>query len=341
MVIAVTGQISQCSIQWGIVPVGSKGEIMNEILRKKFLISTGFVVLGVYLLFFAGCGRKKNLSQMSPKEVINLYYNARDARDKKTLRRIIYFPAETSESAIKEKIRALITSRQEKWLARIVKTKVQAEYEKSIDKDTAEVGVVVTGRGKRVPFQQVILKKQDGIWKFHYSKWELSIKQLTEELRENPKNVSVYYLLGNKIRPENPAKAYRFFKKYHKLAPEGFWISDEFLEMYKEDMRDFEHTEEYEKATLAEIQNLPSHRIASKAKKYRTLGQLFTEKKDYKKAKRYFDKAVPYADGYPLTKERLTKSRKELQLRMEGKYHDILDEIEALEKKQSTETQEN
>ncbi len=58
----------------------------------------------VFAIFSAtGCGNK-GLDQLSPKEAIELYYQARDDGDTELLQQIIYFPPGISEAQRKAKL---------------------------------------------------------------------------------------------------------------------------------------------------------------------------------------------------------------------------------------------
>jgi len=294
-----------------------------------------FVVIFMTLLLFGvgGCG-KKNPSKMSPMEVINLYYKAKDKGDTETLRRIIYFPPGTTDNQKEKRVKSELTGQDEIIMMQMFDGKVKAEYETILDENTAEVGVIATVRRKRGAFQQIILKKDEGIWKYHYSKWELTIDQLTEELRKNPQNTSLVYLLGETIFPDNPAKGEKYLMKYYELSPGGFWVDDDFLNRLEDINLAFNETDKYEKESLSILSSLPkgsSHR----AQIYRELGQLYMEKRNYQKAQDYLDKAEQQLKLYPSPFEpkSLEKALNELKLRLEGKYVDILKEVEMAHKK--------
>jgi len=189
-----------------------------------------FIVIFMTLLLFSvgGCG-EKDPSRMSPMEVINLYYKSKDKGDAETLRRIIYFPPGTTDNQKEKRVKSELTGQDEKVMTRMFGGKVKAEYETILDENTAEVGVITTVSRKRGAFQQIILKKEEGLWKYHYSKWDLTIDQLTEELKKNLLNTSLIFLLGSKIFPENPAKGKRYLRKYYEFSPEGFWVDDKLL----------------------------------------------------------------------------------------------------------------
>ena len=48
--------------------------------------------------------------------------------------------------------------------------------------------------GRRTPLMQVVLKRDEGIWKYHYSKSELTDEQLREMIKRNPPDPDAIYL---------------------------------------------------------------------------------------------------------------------------------------------------
>ncbi len=297
-------------------------------MRQKFLLLI-FVVLAVFIAH--GCG-KKSLDGLSPKKVVELYYQAKDDGDAELLRQIIIFPQDATEEQIVSRIKSEITVSAEKTLTRAVGAKVTVEYEKIIDDNTAEVGVVIfmgiPGLKKRVPFQQVILKKEDVAWKFYMSANELTEEQLVSRIRENPYDASAIYLLGRKYQPENPVRANRYYRKYCQLEPEGFWVSKQLLEYIERSG----NIEEQEKELLAELQYMPEQAPA-RASVYWTLGQLFTEHGEYKKAKVCFDKAEKIlklpSNQHSVYAESFDKAKKAFELEVADGVTDILMELEA------------
>ena len=211
-----------------------------------------------------------------------------------------------------------------------MKTKI--EYEKIINDNTAEVGLVLKmgllGIGKRIPFQQLILKKEDGTWKYSHSKYELTEEQLIETVTKNPYDASALYHLGRMYQPKNPARANKYYKKYYELEPKGFWISKELLDQIVSD----EDIEKEEQEGLNELHNIPE-RSPDRAQVFWTLGQLFAEYGDYEKAKMYFDKAQVVIDSlphsYPLYEKDFDGVIRNFELLLQGKSSDILTELEA------------
>ena len=54
---------------------------------------------------------------------------------------------------------------------------------------------------------------------------------MLDELKKNPNDFSLYYYCAQDMANEqNRLLAYRFRKKYYELDPNGFWITDLFLE---------------------------------------------------------------------------------------------------------------
>ena len=259
-------------------------------MKQSFILYI-FVVL---LAFIAtGCGKGKNLDSLSPKEVVDLYYQARNDGDIELLQQIIYFPPDISEAQRKERLE--LAGADEKGVMRAVGAKIKAEYEKILDDDTAEVGVVmfvgIPGLKRRVPFQQVILKKDNSIWKYSHSKHELTEDHLIAAITKNPYDASAIFHLGRRYQPENPARASRYYRKYHELEPNGFWISEELLDR----IEGYESVEREEKKLLEKLKYTPE-KSSRRASVYLTLGQLFTEHEDYKKAEIYFDQAEKVLD---------------------------------------------
>lgn len=289
-----------------------------------------FILIAISLWILYVYSGKPNLAKLTPKKVVSLLEKESYNKDSTTLQQLIYFPPNTTEAVKYEMVkRYKRTSVEEKALRFIISPK--PEYEKILDEETAEVGVVMRGltiRG-RAPIMQYILKKDGGVWKIYYNRYDLSESQLISEFERNPKDYSILYLMASHVHSYNPSKAHQFFLKYYELDPKGFWVCDEFLQQIAEYKKEFDLTEIYEKVLLAEIKTMGDKLCNLRAVKYEYLGQLFTIKGHYEKAEQYFLKAEQElkSDPDPLGIERLRQSRQELQLRKEGKYKDILDMI--------------
>lgn len=294
-----------------------------------------FVVLifSIFLFFgIIGCKKNKSIDKLSPKEVVDLYYKAKDKGNKDLLRQIIYFPPNISESQRKERL--ALTGAGEKGMMRAVVAKIKAECEKIIDDQTAEVGVVikagVSGFKKRIPFQQVILKKDNGIWKFSHSKHDLTEDQLIAAITKNPYDASAIFHLGRRYQPENPARASSYYRKYHELEPNGFWISEELVDQLKR----FKSIEEQEREVSADLEYLPAD-ACSRSTGYRKLGQLYIEHGDFAKARMYLDKSADALENStdpnsPIHRTRLESAQKAFELAVKkGVGSDILKELEA------------
>ncbi|MBN1621533.1 MAG: hypothetical protein JW871_02965 [Endomicrobiales bacterium] len=280
------------------------------------------------------------LTKLSPKEIMDIYLEAKysgDTAKAVLLEKIIYFDASIPESERQAKTASLIVREPMSYMG-MVSFKVQAEYEKIIDNETAEVGVVMYVKPKkagitvpfvdnRVPAQKVVMKKDENIWKYHYDKSVLTEEQLIEILRKNHNDADAYYLLGKKYQSENPYRADRYFKRYYELEPNGFWVSKEFLSKL-ETGKDIQKQEQIQ---LDVIQTKPEK--SSKSSQYIKIGQLFTAHGDYDKAEMYLDKAKEELKKDPYDTERYNKARNELSLRKSGEYFDILDEIEKSQNK--------
>lgn len=297
---------------------------------------TTFLVILLAFLFIASCESKKgddDLESLSPLQIVELYHKANNDCDRELLRKIIYFPPEATEAEIEKRLGPSVISKEGKAAERMMgsmKINVNAEYEKIITEDTAEVGVVakigVGPLAKRIPGDQIILKKDENVWKIHYSRGDLSKEQLIDTIKKNPQTAWAYYYLGMKIQSENPYRAYKYYEKYYKLEPEGFWVN-----RYREEIDEYGNAKKMEQVLLESIRNTPKN-SDGQAVDFIRLCQLFTEDGNSEKAQLYIGKAEEILsknscrDKYIISK--LEKAKKELQLRKEGKYIDFLDEIE-------------
>ncbi len=299
--------------------------------KKKYQ----FVVVSIFIILMciiSVCAITNWFRGSSPKDVIRSYYDAKDRGDIEFLRQIIFFPQSTTEEEINSRIKSEITGTDEKILTRAVGAKIKVEYEKIIDDQTAEVGVVLKMGlpcfKKRVPFQEIVLKKDDNKWKYSFSKYELSEKQLIEAIKENPYDASAIFHLGRLYQPDNPAKANKYYVKYRELEPQGFWISKELLDQIKK----YQKIENEESELLKKLKNTPERSIR-RASVYLTLGQLFTEHGDYKKADMYLEQAEKVASSLTShnsdIEKRLKVAQETFDLAVKGEHLDILSELEA------------
>jgi len=92
-----------------------------------------------------------------------------------------------------------------------------------------------------------------------------------------------------------------------------------------------------EKELLDVIQTVPED-SGGRSSFYIKLGQLFTEYGNYDKAEMYLAKAKEELKKVSYDTDWYNKAREEFELRKSGQYVDILDEIEAAEKKPSEQT---
>jgi len=281
------------------------------------------VVLLVFLVMMVG-RKQKNLRKLSPKQALSLYYKAQNKGDVELIKKLVYFPPGTTEEQKLAKAKSYSIGPNANPLIKLATLGIKVKYGKIIDENTAEVGVVSRAFGQEEPLEKVILKKDDNIWKYFDGKYNLPGEQLFEKLKDNPEDADLYYYYGFHTMSENPAKANRFFKKYYELEPDGFWVTPHFVKKLEE----HEYFEN-KMLTSLDVENVPQN-SPDRAGTYRKIGQFFVEKKDYEKAKLYYDKATKILkkSHSPLGAERLNKAKQELQLRMEGKYVDLLGEIE-------------
>ena len=165
------------------------------------------IVLLIFLTFLVKTFKQTDLRKMSPKQVMALYLKARNDGDFETLRKIIFFPPETSEEEKTYRAQAATSGPDEKGVAAIALARIKAEYGTIIDEETVEVGlVIITGISRRTPFQQIIMKKDERIWKYEYDKFVFTEEQLIETIRETPDEAWPYYYLGRLYQPENPVR---------------------------------------------------------------------------------------------------------------------------------------
>lgn len=257
----------------------------------KFLtknnISYGLLTI-VFIGMAFGGARYIFQDRKSPEAIMKLYLAARDKGDTETLRKVIYFPPETTQEDIQKQLQLTITSDSEKMVAMIALSRIIVEYGRRIDDNTAEVGIAIKGYlpfSRRIPFQQIIFVKDGADWKYHYSKFELTEEQLEEMIKQNPADADAYYLLGKKYQSFNPVKASQYYKKYLELSPKGFWAENNLFRLIKE----YENLEEIEKksarALLACPPQSPNRFIA-----YLSLAKMFADSGDVDKSKMYLEK---------------------------------------------------
>lgn len=299
--------------------------------RPKML----FMYLVLVILFYFVCKeviysyRKSNLDKLSPMTIVNVYEKAWFRNDYELLDRIIH-----PDSDIKTDKGLPQWQKNEGLAVKVFSVafgiKDKSTYHKFLDENTAEVGVVSYSIYKvfpKLPIKQLILKNDDGIWKIMGNKNSFDANQMLEQLKENPADASLYYLYSNNIINEH-FLTYRFRKRYYELEPDGFWVTNSFIEKLKADEENYEiNYEEYERNLLAHINTYGSGR---KAREYINLARIFMFHQNNRKAKIYLieaeyalhqEKSVFYEDVY-------SRALQEFVMREEGIYVDPLDEIE-------------
>lgn len=295
---------------------------------KFFLWSTMLSIPVLVFLYFSG--GNKSLSQMSPREIMSLYFKAEEKGDVETLRKIIYFSPGTSEEEKTAKVKAASNSGGA-GASPLGLATIKPAYEKVLDNNSAEVGLVIVkgigGIGKHIPYAEIMMRKEGGVWKCGDAKYVLTEEQLIAAIRKNPKVAWPYYYLGRIYQPENPARAKRYYRKYYELEPKGFWVDNVFLE----DIKQSDNTKKEEQEALAELPRIPEN-APRRADLYNYLCQLFTESGDYKKAQMYLEKAEEiqkHKSGQdPYTQENIRKTKERLIQQMNGQSSDILTEVE-------------
>jgi hypothetical protein len=298
-------------------------------MKTKLLVLLIIIVIPVVLFLFY-LGSNKGLSHKSPSQIISLYFKSEMKGDTETLRKIIYFPSGTSEEEKTAKVTAASNSGG-KGASPLGFATIKPVYEKIIDNNTAEVGLVIVkgigGIGKRIPYAEIIMRKDEGIWKCSDTKDVFTEEELIAKIRKNPQEAWPYYYLGEKYRAENPVRANKYYKKYYELEPKGFWVDNAFLENIKE----IENIKEEEQRALLELSRIPEN-SSSRAGVYKYLCQLFTESGDYKKAQMYMEKAEVAlkvsSQRNTIIEERVRKTKERLLQQMNGQSSDILTEVE-------------
>lgn len=242
--------------------------------------------ISICMVFIAGCGitGESDLKKFSPKQSYEYYDKARHDGDVEALRKIMYFSSSMSEKDKKDKAKKTVASSTEK----MYKIKHKVAYEKILSEDTAQVGVVFRNKipfRPQIPFNEAILKKQDGIWKFFaYKTAVVTEKQLLEDIKKDPNDASAYYYLGEEYRAkERYVKLKECFEKYYELEPKGFWVNSILYDINQD-------YKELEKKLLETLSNLP--KTAYRAATYRKLGYLYMDTGEYEKALKFLKKSL-------------------------------------------------
>jgi hypothetical protein len=253
------------------------------------IIAVWFAV-GV-ILSTQGCKNNNDIKSLSPRQVVSLYIKAHNECNRELLRKIIYFPSGMSEAEIEKKLGPASISREAKGGERITRAaglRVTPGYEKILNEDTAEVGVLMKiGFGplsKDIPGDQYILKRENEVWKIHYARSELTKEQLATTIKENPQAAWVYYRLGMEIQSDNPYKACMYFNKYYELEPTGFYVDSELKNKIN-----ILKNPDYEEQELLKSLNERPENAGGRIIIYIRLSQLFVETGDFNKAQKYLN----------------------------------------------------
>ena len=254
------------------------------------------LVLGGLIFMLAGCKKSSHetcpLDSCSPRQIAGLYIDAYNNNDSDLLKKIIYRPSDVFDEEIERKI-SPSADKHFKGTEKLLESagvKVDTEYEKILSEDTAEVGIIMkVGVGplsKRIPVDQFIMKKQDGLWKFNYAVSMLSKKELEKRIKISPETAWVYYNLGMLLQSDNPYEACKYFQRYYELEPEGFWVQDELLNK----LQILENPSKEESVLLKELNAYPE-KAGGRVIVYVRLIQLFTATENFDKAKKYLQEA--------------------------------------------------
>jgi hypothetical protein len=278
--------------------------------------------------------RKGHLEKLSPIKMIRLSQKASSKKDVAVLEKIIH---PDSDITIKDVTRKLTEPERnagfvEKAVCIIFGIRIKADYQKILGANTAEVGSYMYSiywPFAKKPIGMMALVKDDGIWKVHGDKWDWG--KMLEQLKQNPSDASSYYLYSQEVINEW-FLAYRFKKKYYELDPDGFWVTDNFIEKLKADEEKYEiNYKEYERELLVQMK---TYSPDGSARDYINLARIFMfhNNNNNSKAEEYLIKAenVLQQRKYTFYEEVFDRAWDELQLRKEGKYVDPLDELDKL-----------
>lgn len=313
---------------------------VKENWRNIRLVHIFYFLLSIPVLYLVGgeiiynC-RKMLLPHLSPATMVNIYEKAWFRNDYDFLRKIVHPDSEIIDSEIVVNENLSPSGKNERLAVKIFSVafgiKSKAGYQKIIDEHSAEVGLVQYSIYRmffpKEPVSQLVLKQHNGIWKI--MKYKYISGQMLKKLKDNPSDASLYYLYSNDIMNEH-FLSYRFKKRYYELEPDGFWVTQYFIEKLKSDEEQYEtNYKEYEKKLLAEIKNYSS---GMKARNYVKLSRIFMFHQNSVKAKKYLSKAEEaLRDGrqkYVFVEEIFNRALHEFELYEDGKDIDIFDELE-------------
>lgn len=257
--------------------------------------------ISICIIFIAGCGMmgEPDLKKFSPKQSYEYYDKARHDGNVEALRKIMYFSPAMSEEEKQDKAKKTVACSTEKMYNKgiwgLIRPKVV--YEKILSENTAQVGVVFQSKisfRPGSPFNEIILKKEDDIWKIYAYKTDIvyvaTIKELLEGIKKNPNDASAYYYLGKKYETEKHyVKAQEYYKKYLELEPKGFWATDNLRNKIKE-------KEEIEKKLLENLKGYSRetsiYKEPNMAYTYKKLGYYYMDVGENEKALNCFKEGL-------------------------------------------------
>jgi hypothetical protein len=278
--------------------------------------------------------QENHLENLNPKSALKLYDKALFWEDMELLERL------THPELLKRKGIAKITPLYYHILSLILGATDKIVYEKIADANTVEIGKVSYSLfypTDKVRTGLIVLDEDEGVWK--YNGYKGNMGNTEERLRKNPSDASLYYIYSEEIINER-FPAYRFRKKYYELDPDGYWVTESFLEKLKTDEENYiTNYEGYERQFQAELRGYHGRQILAKALGYIDLSRIFMFHEDYGKAEKYLNKAEDVFKGHKNERKYMKKdfdrAWQEFKQRKNGEYVDFLEELDRLREKSS------
>jgi len=278
-----------------------RGNFLKNLIRTGMLITALLWFLTKYIL-------PPKLSSLSPGEAYELFYRARRQGNIKLIKQLYFFPPGTSLEEREKIANELKYSRGARVLENFYGIREKVTYEEIISEDTAIVGIsLVTPflcrvltfflslsfqafKTPSIPWTEVLMCKENGIWKVYYKEYSPTEKELLENIKRNPKDARSYYYLGRIYwGRDRYIKAWKYYEKYLQLAPHGFW-SPEVEEIVKKCREEYKDLKKKEKEYLQYIEK--SEDKEEKARFLRYLGYFYFDTGQYLKAKKALEMSL-------------------------------------------------
>ncbi|OQA88483.1 MAG: hypothetical protein BWY31_00347 [Lentisphaerae bacterium ADurb.Bin242] len=281
-------------------------------MKKNYFTPFVFLLTLFSTLVATSCGDNspKALSEMSPTEIANLYIKFRNDETTNNIKTIVFFPKNELW------VRNLMKSSPEKDLDKIG-LKLKVDYEKVIDDNMAEVGIIVDFPIKgRIPQKQFILKKRDGGWKLYHHKFEdRSLEELLHMANASIVDPDVYFYLGRHYSVDRYGKASEYYKKYLEVSDNKFWDGPD-LQMVIKQGNEIDSFIEQQTRIIDAGPLLQRHAVIcaklalayidkgdlQNAEKYLSKMKIINDQKPNKARREYYEKIKKELDALKLTK---------------------------------------